>query len=89
MASRDQIVEALHAENVLARRYFWPGCMCCTENLSACFHWGFRRFPKLRVAGSNPVSRRAFLLDQQSGGQSVHGHSRLLAQDHVLTTWFD
>jgi dTDP-4-amino-4,6-dideoxygalactose transaminase len=24
--SRDQIVEALHAENVMARRYFWPGC---------------------------------------------------------------
>ena len=25
-ASRDAIVDALHAENVLARRYFWPGC---------------------------------------------------------------
>lgn len=25
-ATRDQIVEALHAENVLARKYFWPGC---------------------------------------------------------------
>ena len=24
--SRDDIVEALHAENILARRYFWPGC---------------------------------------------------------------
>jgi dTDP-4-amino-4,6-dideoxygalactose transaminase len=24
--SRDRIVEILHAENVLARRYFWPGC---------------------------------------------------------------
>jgi dTDP-4-amino-4,6-dideoxygalactose transaminase len=24
-ASRDAIVEALHAENVLARKYFWPG----------------------------------------------------------------
>jgi dTDP-4-amino-4,6-dideoxygalactose transaminase len=23
---RDSIVEALHAENVRARRYFWPGC---------------------------------------------------------------
>ncbi len=22
----DRIVEALHAENVLARKYFWPGC---------------------------------------------------------------
>lgn len=25
-ASRDQIIHALHAENILARRYFWPGC---------------------------------------------------------------
>jgi dTDP-4-amino-4,6-dideoxygalactose transaminase len=24
--SRDQIVAALHAENILARKYFWPGC---------------------------------------------------------------
>jgi len=24
--ARDRIVEVLHAENVLARRYFWPGC---------------------------------------------------------------
>ena len=23
---RDQIVDVLHAENVLARKYFWPGC---------------------------------------------------------------
>ncbi len=23
---RDQVVDVLHAENVLARRYFWPGC---------------------------------------------------------------
>lgn len=25
-ASRDEIIEALHAENILARKYFWPGC---------------------------------------------------------------
>jgi dTDP-4-amino-4,6-dideoxygalactose transaminase len=24
--SRDEIVDALHAEKVIARRYFWPGC---------------------------------------------------------------
>lgn len=24
--ARDTIIEALHAENILARRYFWPGC---------------------------------------------------------------
>lgn len=25
-SARDSIITALHAENVLARRYFWPGC---------------------------------------------------------------
>jgi dTDP-4-amino-4,6-dideoxygalactose transaminase len=24
--NRDEILEALHAENVIARKYFWPGC---------------------------------------------------------------
>jgi dTDP-4-amino-4,6-dideoxygalactose transaminase len=24
--TRDDLIEALHAQNVLARRYFWPGC---------------------------------------------------------------
>ena len=24
--SRDEIVDALHAENIIARKYFWPGC---------------------------------------------------------------
>ena len=24
--SRDEIIDALHAENVIARKYFWPGC---------------------------------------------------------------
>jgi dTDP-4-amino-4,6-dideoxygalactose transaminase len=24
--TRDEIVDALHAENIMARRYFWPGC---------------------------------------------------------------
>jgi dTDP-4-amino-4,6-dideoxygalactose transaminase len=26
LVSRDQIVQTLHAENILARKYFWPGC---------------------------------------------------------------
>jgi len=25
-ARRDAVVDALHAENILARKYFWPGC---------------------------------------------------------------
>tara|TARA_R110000850_G_scaffold213377_1_gene339355 strand:+ start:7385 stop:8590 length:1206 start_codon:yes stop_codon:yes gene_type:complete len=26
LSSRDEIIAALHAENILARKYFWPGC---------------------------------------------------------------
>ena len=26
LLNRDELVEVLHAENVLARKYFWPGC---------------------------------------------------------------
>lgn len=26
LVSRDSIIQALHAENVIARKYFWPGC---------------------------------------------------------------
>jgi dTDP-4-amino-4,6-dideoxygalactose transaminase len=26
LRNRDEIIEALHAENVIARKYFWPGC---------------------------------------------------------------
>jgi len=25
-STRDEVVDALHAENVIARKYFWPGC---------------------------------------------------------------
>ncbi len=25
-ATRDEVIAALHAENILARKYFWPGC---------------------------------------------------------------
>ena len=25
-SNRDEIVEALHADNIIARKYFWPGC---------------------------------------------------------------
>jgi dTDP-4-amino-4,6-dideoxygalactose transaminase len=25
-SNRDEIVESLHAENIIARKYFWPGC---------------------------------------------------------------
>ena len=38
--SRDQLVEILHAENVLARRYFYPGCHHMEPYLSCFPHAG-------------------------------------------------
>jgi dTDP-4-amino-4,6-dideoxygalactose transaminase len=38
--SRDQIVAALHAENILARKYFWPGCHNMQPYLSCYPHAG-------------------------------------------------
>ena len=38
--SRDQLVEILHAENVLARRYFYPGCHHMEPYLSSFPHAG-------------------------------------------------
>lgn len=35
---RDKLVEALHAENVLARKYFWPGCHGMRPYLTAYPH---------------------------------------------------
>jgi len=38
--SRDQLVEILYAENVLARRYFYPGCHCMEPYCSYFPHAG-------------------------------------------------
>jgi len=38
--SRDQLIEVLHAENILARRYFFPGCHRMEPYLSCFPHAG-------------------------------------------------
>ena len=39
-ATRDELVAALHAENVLARKYFWPGCHRMEPYRSSAPRWG-------------------------------------------------
>lgn len=54
--SRDRIVETLHAENVLARKYFWPGCHNMQPYRSYYPHAG------LVLPNTNRVSERVVVL---------------------------
>jgi dTDP-4-amino-4,6-dideoxygalactose transaminase len=64
-ASRDEIVAALHAEGILARKYFWPGCHNMQPFRELYPHAGLllrdRRGDRGRLAGSlrgvNPPAR--------------------------------
>lgn len=49
---RDRIVEVLHAENVLARKYFWPGCHNMEPYRSFYPHAGLMLPNTKRVAAS-------------------------------------
>jgi dTDP-4-amino-4,6-dideoxygalactose transaminase len=51
-ATRDQIVDALRAENIMARRYFWPGCHKMEPYRSLFPHAGLVLPATERVAGS-------------------------------------
>ncbi|MEJ1341020.1 MAG: DegT/DnrJ/EryC1/StrS family aminotransferase [Candidatus Sedimenticola sp. (ex Thyasira tokunagai)] len=55
-ATRDQIIQALHAENILARKYFWPGChkMQPYKNLNPHLD--------LLLANTNKVASRVIVL---------------------------
>jgi dTDP-4-amino-4,6-dideoxygalactose transaminase len=54
--SRDRIVDILHAENVLARKYFWPGCHNMEPYRSCYPHAG------LVLPNTNRVSERVVVL---------------------------
>jgi dTDP-4-amino-4,6-dideoxygalactose transaminase len=54
--SRDRIIEVLHAENVLARKYFWPGCHNMEPYRSCYPHAG------LVLPNTNRVSERVVVL---------------------------
>lgn len=54
--SRDYIVEALHAENILARKYFWPGC----HNMKP--YREFYPLADLVLSNTNQVAERVIVL---------------------------
>lgn len=61
--NRDEIVEALHAENVIARKYFWPGCHRM-EPYSTTQPDAWKRLPE-----TERVAARVIVLPT---GQTVH-----------------
>jgi dTDP-4-amino-4,6-dideoxygalactose transaminase len=61
--SRDRLVEALHAENVLARKYFWPGCHNMEPYRSYYPHAG------LVLPNTNRIAQRVVVLPT---GTSMH-----------------
>jgi dTDP-4-amino-4,6-dideoxygalactose transaminase len=48
--SRDELIQVLHEENVLARKYFWPGCHRMEPYRSLCPHAGMLLADTERVA---------------------------------------
>jgi len=55
-ATRDQVIDALHAENILARKYFWPGCHNMQPYRSFYPHAG------LMLPKTNQVAARVIVL---------------------------
>ncbi|RYE71905.1 MAG: ROK family protein [Oxalobacteraceae bacterium] len=65
-AGRDEVVAALQAENILARKYFWPGCHRMQPYRDLFPHAG------LLLAGTEDVARRVMVLPNgPSLGQDV------------------
>ncbi|MFS6695658.1 DegT/DnrJ/EryC1/StrS family aminotransferase, partial [Staphylococcus aureus] len=61
-ASRDEIIAALHAENVLARKYFWPGCHKMQP------YSDLQPYAQMMLPRTEEVSQRVIVLPS---GQSV------------------
>lgn len=61
-AQRDNIIDALHAENILARKYFWPGAHRMAPYRDLYPHAG------LMLPSTDVVSRRVIVLP---GGPSI------------------
>lgn len=55
-ASRDDIIVALHAENILARKYFWPGCHMMQPYRELFPHAG------LMLANTDRVAKKVVIL---------------------------
>jgi len=73
--TRDRIVEALHAENVLARKYFWPGCHNMEPYRSYYPHAG------LVLPNTNRVAERVVVLPTGSAlsADAIRGVASILA----------
>jgi len=72
--TRDRIVEALHAENVLARKYFWPGCHNMEPYRSYYPHAG------LVLPNTNRVAERVVVLPTGSAlrADAIRGIASIL-----------
>ncbi len=75
--NRDEIVEALHAENVIARKYFWPGCHRMEPYRSMRPHW------EKQLAETEKVSGKIVVLPT---GQTVTEHHIRKIADIVRKT---
>jgi dTDP-4-amino-4,6-dideoxygalactose transaminase len=67
-ASRDEIVSALRAENIMARRYFWPGCHRMEPYRSLFPHAGLVLPDTEAVAGSVIVLPTGETMDAEKIG---------------------
>ncbi len=95
--SRDELLEVLHAENVLARRYFYPGCHQM-EPYRSCFpHAGLllpnterlvtrvMSLPTGTAVGQDEVSQICQILTLVlENGPAVHQRMNMLAQAEPL-----
>lgn len=73
--SRDRTIEVLHAENILARRYFWPGCHNMEPYRSHYPHAG------LMLPNTLHVANRVMVMPTGSGvnEQGIAGITSVLA----------
>lgn len=62
-ASRDDLIAALHAENVLARKYFWPGCHGMQPYRDLFPHAGLMLPETERIAGRVVILPNGFSAD--------------------------
>jgi dTDP-4-amino-4,6-dideoxygalactose transaminase len=72
--ARDRIVEVLHAENILARKYFWPGCHNMEPYRSYYPHAG------LMLPNTNLVAERVVVLPTGSAlnADAIRGIASIL-----------
>jgi dTDP-4-amino-4,6-dideoxygalactose transaminase len=76
--SRDEVVKALQAENVLARRYFWPGCHRMKPYCDL-FPWVDRLLPH-----TNAVAEKVVVLPTGTaiGPEEIEMICRIIALQH-------